>query len=65
MYGLLEDAIYPEIVQASGFSVPIDATRDQLLARRVMSVQGHLVTVPDPDELSRERAATRVSRARW
>jgi hypothetical protein len=41
----LEDAIDPELDKPPGLLAPMDATRDQLLARRVMVVSGEPITV--------------------
>ena len=50
-YGLtfwsLEDGIDPEFDQGTGMAVPLEATRDQLLARRVMVVNGKEITIRD------------------
>jgi hypothetical protein len=41
----VEDAIDPELDHPPGLMAPINATRDQLLARRVMVVNGEQVTI--------------------
>jgi hypothetical protein len=41
----LEDAIDPELDHPPGLMSPIEATRDQLLARRVMVLNGESITV--------------------
>jgi hypothetical protein len=43
----LEDAIDPDLNHPPGLVAPFDATRDQLLARRLMVVKGEDVTVRD------------------
>ena len=45
MYWSLEDAIDPELDHPPGLSAPYEATRDQLLARRVMVLNQEQVTV--------------------
>jgi hypothetical protein len=46
-YWSLEDAIDPTIDQPPGLMAPQEATRDQLLSRRVMIVNGEKVSVRD------------------
>jgi hypothetical protein len=43
----LEDGIDPDLGQPPGLVNPVEATRDQLLARQVMQLQGTPVTVRD------------------
>ncbi len=47
MYWLLGDAIDPDAFHPPGIQAPVDATRSQLFARHVMSVQGNWMTVRD------------------
>jgi hypothetical protein len=47
VYWSLEDGLDPDLDHPPGLMAPIDATRDQLLARRVMMVDGAEVTVRD------------------
>lgn len=47
MYWSLEDAIDPEIMVPPGMRAPLDAPRDQFLARPVLRVHGSWVTVRD------------------
>jgi hypothetical protein len=47
VYWSLEDGIDPFLDHPPGLMAPVDATRDQLLARRVMVVDGEEVTVRD------------------
>lgn len=47
MYWSLEDAIDPHLNHPPGLTAPQLATRNQLLARRVMVLQGEQVTVRD------------------
>ena len=47
VYWSLEDALDPELDHPPGLQAPQDATRDQLLGRRVMVVKGQTVTVRD------------------
>ena len=47
VYWSLEDGIDTQTNQPPGLQAPMEATRDQLLARRVLFIQGHDVTVRD------------------
>jgi hypothetical protein len=62
-YWSLEDGIDPNVNQPPGLSAPISATRDQLLARRVMFVRGSWVTVRDLiDQLAHIEGAVHCSK---
>ena len=52
-YWSLEDGIDPDLGQPPGLQAPTEATRDQLLARRVMVIEGQEVSVRDLVVLSR------------
>jgi hypothetical protein len=61
----LEDAIDPELDHPPGLMAPTEATRDQLLARRVMVINGEDVTVRDLiDQLAHIEGAVHRSNPR-
>jgi hypothetical protein len=65
IYWSLEDGIDPNIDAPPGLTAPQEATRDQLLHRRVMSINGLEVTVRDLiDQLAHIEGAVHSARPR-
>lgn len=65
VYWSLVDAIDPELDHPRGLTALQEATRDQLLGRRVMYIQGHDVTVRDLiDQLAHIEGAVHSGRPR-
>jgi hypothetical protein len=65
IYWSLEDAIDPGIDHPLGLRAPQDVTRDQLLARRVMMVNGQEVSVRDLiDQLAHIEGAVHAAKPR-
>lgn len=63
VYWSLEDAIDPNIDHPPGLMAPQEATRDQLLSRRVQMINGNPVTVRDLiDQLAHIEGAVHSAR---
>ncbi len=61
VYWSLEDGIDPGTDAPPGLQAPVEASRDQLLRRRVMRVKGHDVTVRDLiDQLAHVEGAVHI-----